>query len=238
MINDLVIGLIKSVFHYPSLIFWIWVLSPALDVLIYLVFMFFDRPFTFSTVPMQYEAYNFTHLQSAYTFISCFMFFNDIQIFYFIRRAFTKCITHAAPRAKVIFSYYSRLMLAPMIINLVANFLKNFINPKLNPLIYFGNYVLISTSNLAIIYCFNQMDKLREGIIRPIGWYVDIFLYVSYAIIIPCIYMSLIHNCKNWYRILGSYMYIIVAGELIAKYTLIASETLGNRFLRLPENNL
>lgn len=227
--------LLKSFIHYPSCIFWAWVLIPALRPLLYLIFYYLEEPYGLSSIPMEHEAFKFNELLLICQIIEIINILMEFQVFYFIRRSFTKCITHAAPRAKLLFGYYSNIMIIPMGIYILTSFIKYFISIKDYPYPFVYNYALNYGSHLWFIRCFNQMERIKNGEVCASGYSCFIVLCIMDMIILASVYANVIHNYTNWIKALGAYTSIISNIIAIALNSIIAMAVLGNRFIRIPE---
>lgn len=232
---DVVKALGKSCISYPAIAFWCWVSHPIIYFILSYGIAVATEGFIFDSLPLEYEFRKYTeyiHLIDISTYSQTIVL---VQIYYFILRYFKRCSTHAAPRASTKFRYYQKLIIYPMILNIITIVANILIDAEGNPTIFLANYFILMLSEMVFIHIYNQVYIIEQGEIFPPGWGGDIIIVISYIIVFIALVCKLTFSSKNLITFLAPYFKILLCIFLSFKRIVITVGALGNRFIKLPE---
>ena len=229
----------KTLFNYPSCVFWASIINPIIALIISYFIYFSQYPFDLKTFPIETFLFQCSSAKFVLQLSGIVQTLFTIIIFFFVRRFFIKAIRSAAPLAKVSFEKYTKLIIVPMVTYIISFVFTLFIDTNEYKFMYLLTYLISIISYYLYIFCFNQMNMIKEGKLHPIGYGADIVLIISFIVFFPLLlFIAFYFNYSKDSPIIMicAVSKIVFNVALTIKNILVAFTILENKFSKLQDN--
>ena len=231
----------KTFFSYPSCMFWASIINPYIALVIS-YFMYFNKyPLDFHNFPIETFLFQYQSSKIILQTSGIFQIIFIINVFFYVRRFFIKSIRSAAPLAKITFEKYTKLIIIPIFFYLISYLICLFLNSEEYQLLYLFILLVSYFSYFMYIFCFNQMNMVKEGKIYPSGFGADIVILISFIFYFPLLfYLIFFFNSSkdSFICTICAFSQMLFNFSLTIKNIIIAFKTLENKFSKLQDINI
>jgi len=229
------LSLILSIFRYPSIVFWCYLLIPVVSFTSGIQYYsiknrtkIYQIP-VFSLLISEEKSYKVVFWCRILTMVM----YSQTQ--FFIIRYFIKSLRFSAPLAKIKIRNNIKVMAISSFIHFVSYVAATYINSQKSFKSHYISLIVSYLSEFLYLYSFNRMHMILEGELYPPGFYFDIIGFITLLISVPLLYTTInISNFSHKYMI-GAASISITNSCILLKHVFISVIVLKNRFLKMPD---
>ena len=238
VLKETCVALSRSVFTFPSCVFWIASLFPIVGYLFGAAFMLVEGNFKYGYVPTVTTILLSNHKYTIY-FSHCCKLLAFIRIAFLIQRYYKRVLHNAAPAARSLISNYLRkealLSILLILSHLGFLFLDIFHYRKAHSIALFVYFI----SNYFFNYYLTHLNRIKNGELYPVGCALDAVILFLGVVDVPLLYNEFaVGYYKTYNFTMISLLMVFLHFCVDLKFIFIGMMILSYRFIRFPSDSL